>query len=159
MPTYAERTLTPPERFVCVNRRSAWPAFGRLLVLSAVGAVAIIIVTGESQAGFLLPFGVAFGLGLPVFLVHVVFLKRLSELSLTTRRVVIKRGLVFRRVNELTLDRVEGLQVDQSIPGRILGYGTLSFSGVGNMLAVVRGIRDPMGFRRRYMEVRQAADP
>jgi uncharacterized membrane protein YdbT with pleckstrin-like domain len=54
-----------------------------------------------------------------------------SEFAVTNRRVIIKVGLIRRRTVELRLEKVESIGVDQSILGRILGYGTIIVHGTG----------------------------
>lgn len=71
-----------------------------------------------------------------------------SEFAVTNRRVIIKVGLVSRRTVELNLEKVESIGVEQTIPGRILGYGTIVVVGTGGTKEPFRGIGDPMGFRR-----------
>jgi hypothetical protein len=51
----------------------------------------------------------------------------------------------------------ESIQVNQSIFGRILNYGSIVVSGAGNPQAPVPGISDPMVFRRKFMEIQEAA--
>ena len=71
-----------------------------------------------------------------------------SEFAVTNRRVIIKVGLVSRRTVELNLEKVESIGVEQSVLGRILGYGTIIVVGTGGTKEPFRQIADPMGFRR-----------
>ena len=48
-----------------------------------------------------------------------------SEFAVTNRRVIIKVGLVSRRTVELNLEKVESIGVEQTVLGRMLGYGTI----------------------------------
>ena len=43
----------------------------------------------------------------------------------TTRRLIFKRGFIRRRSLELMLRKCEGIQIEQSILGRLLNYGTV----------------------------------
>jgi uncharacterized membrane protein YdbT with pleckstrin-like domain len=72
-----------------------------------------------------------------------------SEFAITNKRVLIKVGLVRRHSLELLLQKVEGIGVDQSVLGRILGYGTITVSGVGGTKESFRMISDPLEFRRQ----------
>ena len=60
-----------------------------------------------------------------VSLVQRVFVKVGSIYAVTNRRVVIKTGIISRRVVELVLAKCEGIQVMQGILGRIFGFGTI----------------------------------
>jgi uncharacterized membrane protein YdbT with pleckstrin-like domain len=72
-----------------------------------------------------------------------------SEFAITNKRVLIKIGLVRRHSVELLLQKVEGIGVDQGIFARILGYGTITVSGVGGTKESFRMIADPLEFRRQ----------
>ena len=48
--------------------------------------------------------------------------------------------------------KVESVQVNQGMLGRIFNYGTLVISGAGAPQAPIPGISDPMAFRRAFME-------
>lgn len=60
-----------------------------------------------------------------VSLVQRIFVKVGSLFVVTNRRVILKTGIVRRRVSELVLNKCEGLQATQSVTGRIFGYGKL----------------------------------
>lgn len=75
-----------------------------------------------------------------------------SEFGLTNRRVMVKTGFIRRYSLELLLQRVESIQVDQSILGRILGYGTIIICGTGGSRDPFPNIDDPLTFRRKVQE-------
>ncbi len=79
-----------------------------------------------------------------------------SEFAVTNRRVIIKVGLVSRRTVELNLEKVESIGVEQTILGRILGYGTIVVVGTGGTKEPFLRIADPMGFRRAVSEATEA---
>ena len=79
-----------------------------------------------------------------------------SEFAVTNRRVIIKVGLVSRRTVELNLEKVESIGVEQTILGRILGYGTIVVVGTGGTKEPFLRIADPMGFRRAVNEATEA---
>jgi len=48
-----------------------------------------------------------------------------TRLVVTGDQLVVVRGTLRRRTSSVRLDRVGGLRVDESLLGRLLGYGTL----------------------------------
>ena len=72
-----------------------------------------------------------------------------SEFGVTTRRVIVKVGLVRRRTLELLLRQVEAISVDQSIMGRLFNYGSITLSGTGGVREVFHNIAAPLELRRR----------
>jgi len=55
--------------------------------------------------------------------------KATSEFAITTKRVIIKVGFISRRTLEMNLSKIETVNVDQSIMGRILNYGSITIIG------------------------------
>lgn len=55
----------------------------------------------------------------------------ITEIAVTNRRVIYKRGLISRTTAEMHMDKIESVQVDQSILGRLLGYGKVTIMGTG----------------------------
>jgi uncharacterized membrane protein YdbT with pleckstrin-like domain len=71
-----------------------------------------------------------------------------TELAVTSMRVIAKKGLISRLTMELNLSKVESIGVDQSILGRILGYGTVTVVGTGGTREPFKTIAAPLEFRR-----------
>jgi len=70
-----------------------------------------------------------------------------TETDVTSLRVVHKTGFIRRRTFEMNLDKVESVDVDQSIPGRLLGYGDVTIRGVGEGVETIGMIASPLQFR------------
>lgn len=60
-----------------------------------------------------------------VSLVQRVLVKVGSIYAVTNKRVILKTGVISRRTVELVLAKCEGVQVVQSVAGRIFGYGSI----------------------------------
>lgn len=80
-----------------------------------------------------------------------------TELAITDRRVIAKWGIIRRQTIELRIDRVEGLKVQQSVLGRLLGYGTIVLAGTGSTQTPIPNIADPIAFRQKVYETQDAA--
>jgi uncharacterized membrane protein YdbT with pleckstrin-like domain len=70
-----------------------------------------------------------------------------TETDVTNLRVVHKTGFVKRRTFEMSLDKVESVDVNQSILGRILNYGDVTILGVGEGRETISTIASPLSFR------------
>lgn len=75
-----------------------------------------------------------------------------SEYGITNKRVLIKSGWIRRNSLELFIDKIEAIYVDQSIPGRILDYGTLRVVGTGGTQDPFFYIPSPLTFRKIAQE-------
>lgn len=81
-----------------------------------------------------------------------------SEFAVTDKRVIIKVGLIRRRTVETMLAKVEGIGVDQSLTGRLSGFGTIVVTGTGGTKEEFDRIADPLEFRRQVQAAIAASD-
>ena len=70
-----------------------------------------------------------------------------TETDVTNMRVVHKTGFIKRRTFEMSLDKVESVDVNQSILGRIMNYGDVTILGVGEGRETIKTIGAPLDFR------------
>jgi len=70
-----------------------------------------------------------------------------TETDVTNLRVVHKTGFIKRRTFEMALDKVESVDVNQSILGRLLNYGDVTILGVGEGRETISTIASPLQFR------------
>jgi uncharacterized membrane protein YdbT with pleckstrin-like domain len=131
MSSYVEGALVKDERIVHIGHISLWS----LWHLLAAGVI-------------LLP---AFGVGL-IFLAIAYVRYQSVELAVTNKRVIVKHGFISRQTVEMNLSKVESIQVEQGMLGRMFNFGTLVVSGTGSSHAPLAGIAGPMEFRKAFIE-------
>lgn len=94
------------------------------------------------------------GLVLLVIVIGVLFLAwewltyRSTEMAITNRRVLIKRGVITRHTFEMNLTKIENVHVEQGPLARLLGYGSVTITGTGSTHEKFGFIANPLGFRR-----------
>jgi len=104
-------------------------------------------------------FGVAvlIGLGtqsLPIFAVFfllalIIALRMLStEIAITDRRVIYKKGILLRTVTDIPLGKIELTRLRQGILARIFRYGDLELRGTGLGSIFLKNLDDPIEFKR-----------
>src|SRR6478736_2057114 len=143
--SFLEQNLVPGERLV--HRATLhWMIFAPAVALAALGLSLIVLIDGNRWIGALV-----FGVGV-VMAVKPYILLRFSEFGVTDRRVLAKLGLVSRETLDQLLDKVEAVQVEQGLFGRILGYGTVTVIGTGGTQETFPRIADPFAFRRAIQE-------
>jgi uncharacterized membrane protein YdbT with pleckstrin-like domain len=69
-------------------------------------------------------------------------------ITVTNHRLICKNGLISRHTVEMNLDKIESVDVDQTVLGRIFGFGMVTVRGVGTTIDPIRGIADPIGIRQ-----------
>jgi uncharacterized membrane protein YdbT with pleckstrin-like domain len=76
-----------------------------------------------------------------------------NEFAITNKRIIIKSGLLSRRTLEMNIAKVESVNVDQGILGRILGYGVVTVIGTGGTRETFQSIADPLAFRKAFQQL------
>lgn len=71
-----------------------------------------------------------------------------TELALTNQRIIAKYGLIRRNTFEIKLDKIESINLDQSIFARLLNYGYVAVNGSGGNTCDIPFIDDPLSFRK-----------
>jgi uncharacterized membrane protein YdbT with pleckstrin-like domain len=150
---YVRRVLQPNESIVHAARLH-WRVYVR-------AALFLVIAAGLAIAGLILD-GARPDLGLALWIAAAIFFllalsagsqafvrRATTEFAITDHRVIYKTGLLRRHTLEMNRAKVESVDVDQSLLGRILGYGTVVVRGTGGSLEPIGNIADPLAFRSR----------
>ena len=66
---------------------------------------------------------------------------------MTTSRIILKRGFIRRHTIEMNMDKVESVDVDQSLVGRLFNYGNIIVRGTGSGFEPLKMIDHPLRFR------------
>jgi uncharacterized membrane protein YdbT with pleckstrin-like domain len=151
--SYVSRVLQDGED-VRYEAHLAWIIFvpGALLLVLAI--VLAIAASGMSDWQLLI-YALAALCGLAALLqLFSAWLRRwTTEIAVTDRRIIFKRGLIRRYTIEMHTDKVESVDVDQSILGRIFDYGDIVVRGTGVGLEPLRRIGAPLEFRNHVTGV------
>jgi uncharacterized membrane protein YdbT with pleckstrin-like domain len=135
--SYVDNTLIEGETVVHRAQVSWWPLIPWILL----GLLTLVIVVG-------------------LFILIWVYVKRrTTELAITNKRVIAKRGFIQRDTIEMFLGKVESVHVEQSVTGRMLNYGTVILSGTGVMSSRFENISAPLEFRKRFMSAADKVPP
>jgi uncharacterized membrane protein YdbT with pleckstrin-like domain len=120
----------------------AWIVALALLIVSATVAVAIPPAVLAAWVGA----GIAAAVAI-YFTITGWFHRLTTETDVTDRRVVHKTGFIKRRTFEIALDKIESVDVEQTILGRIFNYGDVTIMGVGEGRQTISTIASPLAFR------------
>lgn len=75
-----------------------------------------------------------------------------SKFVVTSRRVVLKVGLIRRVSMEIVLNKAESIILDQTIVGRVFNFGSIAVVGTGGTKDPFHRIAAPLQFRRAVQE-------
>lgn len=113
--SYIKDNLKPGEKIYAEGRVSWWTTFWPIVI------------------GIVLFFFTFIGV---LVMVPSIFRVLTTEVTITDRRVIFKTGFISRNVLVLQYNRIEALQINQDISGRLLRYGDLMLSGAGNRMLI-----------------------
>lgn len=86
------------------------------------------------------------GAGLLIMLLSILYFRSI-EIAVTNQRLIYKRGIFSQKIREINRPKIEGVNVNRSVFGRMFGYGTVSVHGTGAGNITIRGVDDPLRFR------------
>lgn len=86
------------------------------------------------------------------------FRLRSIEQGVTNKRVILKTGIISRHTEEMKLSSIETVEIEQSIWGRMFGYGTVKLTGRGISDVKFRNIDDPVYVKREIESVSNPID-
>jgi uncharacterized membrane protein YdbT with pleckstrin-like domain len=149
MARYIDDILQPGEKVLYSTNAHwifYWPA-----IISWIAAIAFLILAQRATTDGLIPVWLSLaaiaGLAALYWTLTAWFHRWTTETDVTNLRVVHKTGFIKRRTFEMSLDKVESVDVNQSILGRILNYGNVTILGVGEGKETIETIASPLDFR------------
>jgi uncharacterized membrane protein YdbT with pleckstrin-like domain len=145
---YVRRVLQPGETVTHETRLHSiiflpailWFAVAIVLLIVAMTLDGDLRIGGKALAAFAAIFGLVAG-------APALIRRMTTDLAVTDRRVIYKSGVLARHTLEINRSKVESVDVDQSVLGRILNFGTIVVRGTGGSLEPIRMISDPLTFR------------
>lgn len=150
--SYVSRTLGAKERVLYLTGYHwfYWLGVAILVVPFLVIAVLGLPTYNALDYILLMLFGAPFVYGAYLF-VHGIAL----EVAVTNDRFVKKTGLIAIKTEEVSLDKIEEVNVSESILGRIFGYGTVHVHGTGAGDINVKMVNSPVSLRRAIQSARE----
>jgi uncharacterized membrane protein YdbT with pleckstrin-like domain len=146
---YVEQVLQPGEALVYATTLH-WLVYLRAIVLFVLAVLCLVAAGEVDSAGLTMALKIAAAvlcvLGI-VTALSALIRRATTELAVTDRRVIFKTGIFQRHTVEMNLSKVETVGVNQSILGRLLGYGTVIVRGTGGSFEPIPFIGEPLAFR------------
>jgi uncharacterized membrane protein YdbT with pleckstrin-like domain len=148
--SYVDRILQPGETVRHVSHIH-WAVYTPGSALAVIGIACGAYAAGlAGDAGMIALIGAGAVLLIGIAsLIGAWFRRWTTELAVTDRRIIYKRGFIRRYTIEMNMDKVESVDVDQSVLGRMLDYGDIIVRGTGSGLQPLKGIDTPLAFRNQ----------
>ena len=81
---------------------------------------------------------------------------RSIEQGATNKRVVLKKGIVSRKTEEMKIGSIETIEINQGILGRLFGFGDVEITGRGISDLVFRKIDSPLNVKKSIESINTA---
>ena len=150
MGRYIDDILQPGEK-VLYSTNAHWIFYLSAIAAWILAAVLLLLSRATITEGIILlclSASAAVALAAIYWTVRAWFHRWTTETDVTDRRVVHKTGFINRHTFEIALDKIASVDVDQSIPGRLLNYGSVTIVGVGEgSTKTIDTIASPLAFR------------
>jgi uncharacterized membrane protein YdbT with pleckstrin-like domain len=149
MGRYIDDILQPGEK-VLYSTNAHWIFYLPAIAAWIVAAILLVLSRATSTEGIVLlclSASAVVALAALYWTVKAWFHRWTTETDVTNMRVVHKTGFIKRRTFEMSLDKVESVDVNQSILGRIFNYGSVTVRGVGEGAETINTIASPLEFR------------
>ena len=148
MGRYIDEILQPGEK-VLYSTNAHW-IFYLPAIVAWIAVLALVAASGALPPMALvgLPAAAVIAVVALYFTIRGWFHRFTTETDVTDRRVVHKTGFINRHTFEIALDKIASVEVDQSIPGRLLNYGNVTIVSMGEVKPQpIKTIASPLAFR------------
>jgi uncharacterized membrane protein YdbT with pleckstrin-like domain len=146
---YVDRILEPGE-IVRYRTSVSWTVYMPAILLAFAGILIPVFSAGypglNDAARFV---AILFGVAALIVFVPAWFRRWTTEIAVTDRRIVLKRGLIRRHTVEMNMQKVESVDVDQTLIGRLFNYGNVTIRGTGASLESLTAIDAPLALRTK----------
>ena len=145
--SYIKHVLQPGEKIIMIGRLS-WILYYRAILYLILGVVLVVLEhLYWDKDEIIYATAALFAVLVVVSAVHAWFVRFITEIAVTDKRVIYKRGFITRHTIEINMDKVASVDVDQSILGRLFDYGTVTVQGTGLTFEPLRRIEAPVALR------------
>ena len=151
---YYQHVLQTDEQ-VLIACRQHWVVFGGAITLLGISFILFVVADGfiaQPLLRMLLEYSGDLGLLLAAINFVTAMVSWLStEIAVTNRRILYKRGLFSRRTVEMNISKVETVDVVQGPLGMLLDFGDVIVRGTGGSFEPLRQVAAPLPLRNAIL--------
>ena len=147
MATYVDSVLEPGE-IVRYRTTVSWIVYVPSILLAVIALAALLVGVNYPDRDRLFWFVATISTMVAMCnFAYAWFRRWTTEIAVTDRRVILKRGFIRRATMEMNLAKVESVDVDQTLSGRLFNYGNVTIRGTGSSFEILRTIDAPLKLR------------
>jgi membrane protein YdbS with pleckstrin-like domain len=146
---YVDRVLEPGE-VVRYRTSVSWMVYLPAIVLALAAIATPVLTAGHPELAQVSGLAtLLFGAAAVIAFVPAWLRRLTTEIAVTDRRIILKRGLIRRHTVEMNMQKVESVDVDQTLAGRLFDYGNVTIRGTGSSLEKLTLIDAPLKLRSK----------
>jgi uncharacterized membrane protein YdbT with pleckstrin-like domain len=129
--SYVKHVIQPGEKILFIGKKH-WIVFRYSLLFLISGIILVFLEYGYFDTGpLIIATAALFGLLTLVYGFQAWFDRWTTEIAVTDKRIIYKTGFINRHTKEMNMDKVASVDVDQTVLGRFLDYGSVEILGTG----------------------------
>jgi len=145
--TYINSILEPGEQ-VRYRATVSWTIYTQAILLTICALASLVAGALNAELTHFSWFAaIVFAVAAIVAFLPAWFRRWTTEIAVTDRRVILKRGLIRRHTVEMNMQKVESVDVDQTLIGRLFNYGNVTIRGTGSTFEKLSWIDSPLTLR------------
>jgi uncharacterized membrane protein YdbT with pleckstrin-like domain len=145
--TYIDSILEPSEQ-VRYRTTVSWTSYMPAILLAICALASLLAGASYAEMVNISWFAaIVFAVAAVVAFLPAWFRRWTTEIAVTDRRIILKRGLIRRHTVEMNMQKVESVDVDQTLIGRLFNYGNVTIRGTGSSFEKLRMIDSPLKLR------------
>lgn len=120
----------------------AWPLIGLFALL------ALALYSPLFRSPSLLLAGI-----MGLWFISTYFIYQFSSLTIKSSQLVLRKGFFTRFTTNIPVDKIESIDIRQSLAGSLFGYGDLEITGTGGTREIMTTISKPLTCRRHIEQI------
>lgn len=146
--SYYAKVLQPDEQVKYVGKLH-WTIYRNSILLGIVTVILVVLAISRYD-DWRWPALICAAVGAVLAIVSFLgawFVRTSTEIVVTDKRIIHKVGWIARRTEEMNITKVETVDVDQGLGGRIFDFGTVLIRGIGGSWEPLRRVATPLQLR------------
>jgi len=145
--SYINSILEPGEQ-VRYHTTVSWTIYTAAILLAICALASLLVGASYAETVNISWFAaIVFAVAAIVAFLPAWFRRWTTEIAVTDRRIILKRGLIRRHTVEMNMQKVESVDVDQTLTGRLFNYGNVTIRGTGSTFEKLVRIDSPLKLR------------
>jgi len=150
--SYINKNLSPDEKIIVAEEVDKWLY---MPIIYLLGLITLVLTFDAifSDAPYISDNSpityYTFAFWVIVIMICLYFSAKKTEMIVTNKRIILKKGIFIHTTNEIRLEKVESVNIKRNLGGILFGYGSIIFTGTGGKEVIFNGIPSIQEFKNK----------